>query len=134
MPISVENLASTDDVLPPKFKKQRGRPPTKRIRKGAWKRKELHCSSCKGTGHNIRKCRHAPAWNGHQQRARDREESTLDSDSNSSSNLSSDSNDFDDSDECDDARMHKAEIKLYDKRMARAHEIIECRERVGIGG
>ncbi len=127
--ISVENLASTDDVLLPKFKKQRGRPLTKRIRNGAWKRKELHCSNCKGTGHNIRKCRYAPAWNGRQQRARDREESSLDSDSNSGSNISSDSGDSNDSDKCDDARMHEAEIKLYDERMAKAHKIIERRKR-----
>lgn len=123
------------------FKKQRGQPLSKRIRKGAWKRKELHCSSCKGISYNIQKCRHAPAQNRRQQRARDREESTLDSDSNSNSNLSSDSNNSNDSDdsnyistssldiECDDARMHKAEIKLHNKRIARAYKIIERRKR-----
>lgn len=35
IPISIENLTSEEGVLPPIFKKQRGRPPTKRIRKGA---------------------------------------------------------------------------------------------------
>ena len=76
LPVNINNLPSEDGVLPPVFQKQRGRPPTKRIRKGAWKRKTMHCSNCHGTDHNIRKCRHAPALNGRQQRAQDRESST----------------------------------------------------------
>jgi hypothetical protein len=33
--VDINNLPSDNEVLPPEFKKQRGRPPTKRIRKGA---------------------------------------------------------------------------------------------------
>ena len=63
-PFSIENLASIPTVLPPVFQQQRGRPTTKRKRKGDWKRKATKCSKCGGTGHNIRKCRFAPAING----------------------------------------------------------------------
>jgi len=52
-PISIENLQSQDGILPPVFKKQRGRPATKQIRKGAWKQKETKCSKYSRTGYNI---------------------------------------------------------------------------------
>lgn len=68
-PVSMENLSSKLGLLPPVFKNQRGRPKTKRIRKGAWKRKGLHCSNCQGVDHNRRTCRFAPALNGRRQRA-----------------------------------------------------------------
>jgi hypothetical protein len=121
LPISIKNLSSTKGVLPPEFKKQRGRPLTKRIRKGAWKRGALHCSNCNGTGHNIQKCRHTPALNGQQQRVRDQEESSLDK--NSSSDLGSDIDNA-----VDEARVDQAELDLYDERIARAHEIVERRQ------
>jgi hypothetical protein len=69
-PFSIENLASTPGFFPPVFKNQRGRPITKRFRRGVYKRKEKKCSKCHGRGHNIRKCRFAPTINGRQQRAR----------------------------------------------------------------
>ena len=40
LPVNIEDLLTEQGVLPPVFKKQRGRPPTKRTRKGAWKRKQ----------------------------------------------------------------------------------------------
>jgi hypothetical protein len=74
IPINIENLESTAGIQPPQFKKQRGRPKAKRIRKGAWKRKAICCRNCNGTGHNTRTCKSAPALNGRQQRRRDRQE------------------------------------------------------------
>jgi hypothetical protein len=55
-PFSIENLPSTTNALLLVFKKQRGRPTTKRVRKGDWKRRENKCSKCRGSRHNIRKC------------------------------------------------------------------------------
>ena len=73
IPINVENLVSNSGILPPIFKKQRGRPKTKRIRKGGGKEKEaILCSNCQETGHNRRTCRLAPAHS-RRQRAQDRE-------------------------------------------------------------
>ena len=118
-PFSIENLLSTPEILPPVFEKQRGRPASKRIRKGAWKRKARKCSKCQGLGHNIRKCRFAPAVNGRQQRAWERE---LSIDSTSSSNLSDSlspnlSSDVD-TDDLDN--LDRAESNLYYKRVATA--------------
>lgn len=130
-PFSIENLASTSNVLPPVFKKQRGRPTTKRIRKGDWKRKETKCSKCKGTGHNIRKCRFAPAINGRQQRARERDLLVDDSDSSSdsSNSLSSNLDSGVDEEVSYSAldRVDQAESDLYYERIARAHEIVDRR-------
>ena len=134
-PLSIKNLPSNlsitspllfilklnakKGILPPIAKKQRSRPKTKRIRKGAYKRKETHCRNCKETGHNIRCCPHAPAPYGRQQRARDRE---LSLDSSSESSNSSDSSDSDKSDEVED-RQFRREMDEYDTIMANAHEI-----------
>jgi hypothetical protein len=74
MPINIENLESTTGIQPPQFKKLRGRPKTKRIRKGAWKRKQFHCKNCQELGHNSRTCQGAPALHGRAQRRRDRQE------------------------------------------------------------
>jgi hypothetical protein len=72
-PVSIENLESDLRILPPVFKRLRGRPKTKRVRKGAWKRKATKCSKCHQTGHSKRTCRFAPAVHGRRQRAYDRE-------------------------------------------------------------
>jgi hypothetical protein len=88
LPISVEDLPSKEGVLLPEFKRPRGRPLTKRIRKGAWKVRRLHCSNCNEVDHNIRKCRPAPALNGQRQQAQGRE---LDLDASTTSDSSSDS-------------------------------------------
>jgi hypothetical protein len=74
VPINIENLDSTAGIQPPEFKKQRGRPKAKRIRKGSWKRKATHCKNCNETGHNKRSCRSAPALHGRAQRRKDLEE------------------------------------------------------------
>jgi SWIM zinc finger len=120
IPVSIEDLLSKDGVFPPAFKKLRGRPLTKRIRKGALKRKTLHCSNCNGTNHNIRKCRHAPALNGRTQRLRDQETSS----SSSSSDLSSNQ----DSEIHDAALEDQVESDLYHKQVARAWEIVRRQE------
>jgi len=57
-------MESTPGYNPPDYKKQRRRPLTKRIRKGAYKRKETKrketkCSNCSGTKHNACTCRNA---------------------------------------------------------------------------
>ena len=58
--ISIENLPSDSNVLPPKLSRLRGRPKTKRIRKGAWNRQSRQCGNCKQTGHNTRSCTGIP--------------------------------------------------------------------------
>jgi hypothetical protein len=127
-PFSIENLPSKAGILPPVFKNQRGRPTTKRIRKGAWKRKETKCSKCQGVGHNIRKCWFAPAINGRQQRAWERELTIdLGSSSDSGGDVQGDSSLDSDSglgndDELDEETQ--AESNLYHKQIARAWEII----------
>ena len=70
-PISVENLLSDPDILPPLLVKKRGRPRQKRVKKGAWKRKQTRCANCLQTGHNKRRCIEQPARNGRAERARD---------------------------------------------------------------
>jgi hypothetical protein len=70
-PISVENLLSDPDILPPLLVKKRGRPRQKRMRKGGLKRKQTRCTNCLQTGHNKRRCVEQPARNGRAERARD---------------------------------------------------------------
>ena len=70
-PISVENFLSDLDILPPLLVKKRGRPRQKRMRKGAWKRKQTRCANCLQIGHNKRRCIEQPARNGRAERARD---------------------------------------------------------------
>ena len=119
-PFNIENLSAAN-VLPPVFKKQHGRPTTKRIRKGDWKRKETKCSKCKGPRHNIRKCKFAPAINGRQQRARGRELSV-------SSSSSGGSNSGLDSNTDEEALRDQMESALYHKQIARAWEIVNRRQ------
>jgi len=72
MPVSIEDLAPDPYVRPPKLGKLRGRPKTKRIRKGALNRQTRKCGNCKQTGHNTRRCTGLPvAKNGRRERARD---------------------------------------------------------------
>jgi hypothetical protein len=61
VPFSIQDLKPTPGCLPPEYKKQPGRPRTKRIRKGASKRKPMTCSNCSQKGqHNKRSYRSAP--------------------------------------------------------------------------
>src|SRR6266487_3837680 len=74
IPINIKNLDSTAGIQPPEFKKQRGRPKVKRLRKGAWKQKATHCKNCNDTGHNKQSCRSALVLHGRAQRQRDLQE------------------------------------------------------------
>jgi hypothetical protein len=127
-------LATDVEILPPLFKKQRGRPPTKLIRKGAAQWKATKCSKCLQTSHNRWKCRFAPAINGRQQRARDRELSSLSSDLGSKpsdglpSSLDSDSDSDAPHSAFDESEAEgQAESDLYHMRIRRAHEIVNRR-------
>ena len=55
-PISIEGLSLDPGVYPPKLRRLRGQPETKRIRKGALNRQLRKCRNCKQIGHNIRRC------------------------------------------------------------------------------
>ena len=70
-PLSIENLSSDPNILPPLIAKKRGRPRVKRIRKGALKRKQTKCTNYLQLGHNKRRCVAQPARNGRAERARD---------------------------------------------------------------
>ena len=70
-PISIEDLIIDDNIKPPTIRKQASRPCTKRIRKGAWKKKQTRCSNCLDWGHNKRSCRGQPVPSGRRERARD---------------------------------------------------------------
>ena len=104
----------------------------KRIRKGDWKWKTVHCSNCQGSKHNSRTCRFAPALNRRQQRIRDRELSISSGTSSSRSSrlsvhsdeeLSPAESDFD-SDDLQDLRL-QAEIEQYNAIVAKAHVAAE---------
>lgn len=79
----------------------------------------MHCSNCHAIDHNIRKCRHAPALNGWQQRARDWESSPSCGISSSGS-----SNEELNSDKLQDLQF-QAEMEQYDAIMEKAHVIVE---------
>ena len=113
-PISLENLDTDEAVHALVVRKQRGRPKTKRIRKGAWKRKPIKCSHCGVAGdHNKRRCPNAPVGNGRRQRARDREaigtSESPDSSSSSDSEPSEDSEDSIDRQFVEQARRRQRE-------------------------
>jgi hypothetical protein len=57
-------------LLPLLVKKHR-RPKQKRVKKGAWKRKQTRYANCLQTGYNKRRCIEQPARNGQAERARD---------------------------------------------------------------
>ena len=121
VPFSTKDLPSTLGILPLVYKRQRGRPKTKRIRKGAWKRKTTRCGNCHGTGHNSQSCRHAPATNIRRERARDRE-SSITSKSETESNSSQEDQESLNSDDLQDIQF-QAELERYDAIIARAWEI-----------
>jgi hypothetical protein len=108
-------LASDLGIFPLVFKKQRGRPKTKRIWKGAWKKKATLCSNCQGTGHNRRTCRFAPAHS-RRQRAQD-----CDSDVESTAVGSTAVRSTVDSDD----ERHQAEMAEIDRATQFAWEIVE---------
>jgi hypothetical protein len=80
-PLSIENLSSDPNILPPLIIKKRGRPREKWIRKGALKRKQTRCTNCLQLGHNKRRCVAQPARNGRAERARDWDISSSESNS-----------------------------------------------------
>lgn len=80
VPFSIKDLPLDPDIHPPVIRRQRGRPKTKRIRKGSWKRTARKCGCCQQYGHNRRSCRNQPVQNGRQQRRHDREDLLSDSD------------------------------------------------------
>ena len=70
--VSIEDLASDPEIHPPKLGKLRGRPKTKRIRKGAWNHQTRKCGNYRQIGHNTRRCTGLPvAKNRREERARD---------------------------------------------------------------
>jgi hypothetical protein len=85
----------------------------------------MHCSNCHATDHNIRKCRHAPALNGRQQRAWDWESSPSSGTSPSSGISSSgSSNEELNSDKLQDLQF-QAKMEQYNAIIEKAHVIAE---------
>jgi hypothetical protein len=116
-PFNIENLDSDPNIQPPIFKKHRGRPRTKRIRKGALRRKATKCSNCQNTGHSKRTCRFAPAVSGRRQRMRDRE--VLESESsNYESALEGSDSELNESENSED-RRRRIEQEVEDWRFER---------------
>jgi hypothetical protein len=70
--VLIDELRPDPSIKAPLARRQRGRPPTTRIRKGRWARKKYKCSNCGCTTHNKRKCRFQPRTNGRAQRQQDR--------------------------------------------------------------
>jgi hypothetical protein len=70
-PVSIEGLPSDPKILPPKLVRKRGRPKQKRIRKGAWDRKQTRCTNCLQFGHNKRRCTKQPVKNSRAKRVHD---------------------------------------------------------------
>src|ERR1700688_502512 len=88
-PLSIKNLPSNLNILPPLIAKKRGRLRVKRIRKGALKRKQTKCTNCLQLGHNKRRCVAQPAWNGRAERLRDWNGDSSSSDSNADESTNS---------------------------------------------
>ncbi len=55
-PILIENLTSDLFIQPPRLVKKRGRPNTKRHRKGETKQSQRKYRRCRELGHNVRTC------------------------------------------------------------------------------
>jgi hypothetical protein len=130
VPFSIQDLPSSIGCYPPEYKKQPGRPRTKRIRKGASKRKPTTCGNCGQKGqHNKRTCRSAPKHT-RQERAQDRDissgsTSTSESDSDKSEDGGSNKDSL--NSELVQEREWQAEIDRYDFVIARAVEVVERR-------
>ena len=82
-PLSIKNLPSDPNILPPLIAKKRGHPSVKRIRKGGLKRKQTKCTNCLQLGHNKRQCVAQPAQNARAERARNWGQDISSSESNS---------------------------------------------------
>ena len=141
VPISLENLDTDEAVHALIVRKQQGRLKTKRIRKGAWKRKPIKCSNCGVAGdHNKRGCLNAPVGNGRRQRARDREaietSESPDSSSSSDSESSEDSEDLIDQQFVEQARQRQRERERQEKALGSDSELSELASNVfdGIEG
>jgi len=80
-PLSIKNLSSDLNILPPLIAKKQGRLREKRIQKGALKRKQTKCTNCLQLGHNKRRCVAQPARNGRAERARNWDVSSSESNS-----------------------------------------------------
>jgi hypothetical protein len=80
-PLSIENLPSNPNILPPLIVKKRGRLRRKRVQKGALKRKQIKCTNCLQLGHNKRRCVAQLARNGRVERAHDWDISSSESNS-----------------------------------------------------
>ncbi len=128
LPVSIENLDLDTEIKPPEYRKTRGRPRVKRIRKGAWKRKATFCSNCLGTGHNKRTCREAPTVNGRRQRARDRARGSS-SELSSASLPSSSSSSSSSSRETQERQAERQEEREYLMEMAEEQVEYELNQR-----
>jgi hypothetical protein len=69
--LSIKNLPSDLHILPLLIVKKQGHLREKRIRKGAYKKKQTKCTNCLQLGYNKRRCVAQPARNGRAERARD---------------------------------------------------------------
>ena len=124
VPISIENLTSSKDIQLLVVMRQRGRPKTKRIQKGTWKRKSIKYRNCGSVGdHNRRRCPHTPLVNRQQQRARDREDIESSESSETSDSDLEKSRRSEVSDDSED-RQYWEESAEYDRNLARAWEIV----------
>ena len=84
----------------------------------------MHYGNCRALGYNKVSCQSAPASNGRQQRARDRELS-VDSSPKASEVLDSDSSNESDGSNESDQRFRREMDQLDEIIMAGAHEIAE---------
>jgi hypothetical protein len=131
-PVSIQDLPSLIGCLPPEYKKQPGRPRTKRFQKGESKRKATKCGNCgQRTRHNRRTCQNAPQ-NTRRERAQNRGFITsLSASSTSSLDSRLRANDDNDSDldslnsELLREQQWQAEMERYDFIVARGHAIVE---------
>jgi hypothetical protein len=118
-PFSIEDLSSSEHIHPPIVRRQRGRPKTKRYRKGDYQRRHKKCGTCSEKGHDKRTCRNQPVANGQRQRARDRV-LLSDSDSNAQQNEiieEADSTDEDLQAQLEQDLQFRQEIHAFEQRL-----------------
>jgi hypothetical protein len=125
-PVSIQDLESDPNIHPPIIRKQRGRPKSKQIQKGADKRKPKTCSTYrKKARHDKQTCQGQPVQNGRRQQAWDREIHSS-SDSVSPVQNRQRRRDFKIEDSLSDSPTSNVEVDdqfsvemaLYDRRMA----------------